>query len=422
MKTLQDWLSYISHLHNKRVDLGLEKVRLMIKKLNISFPCPVFIVGGTNGKGSVCGFLEAALRSAGYKTALHTSPHLLNFNERARLNGKFVSDEILIKYFELVEAHRDGLALSYFEFTLLAILKWFQDEKPDAVILEIGLGGRLDAVNTMEPTVATITSIGIDHTSYLGNTREEIAWDKAHIYRPGKPAICGDIRPPQTLIDYAKEINANLLIAGQDFKFTCKDGCWNYAGPAWNLEALPLPAMRGHYQIYNAAAAIATLEAQRERLPITRQNIEHALKSVQLTGRFQTVSKNPELVVDVGHNPHAARELAKSLNFYPVKGKTRAVFGMLKDKDRASVCRIMKDSVDQWYVADLGSIRGGKAEDLAAFLIAAGVPAEKIKSFNSVNNALQNARKDSSEIDRIIAFGSFLTVTEILTVLDLKVV
>lgn len=423
MKTLEQWLSFIEHLHSKSIDMGLERMNQMIRKMNIKFDIPVFTVGGTNGKGSICSYLEHILEAQGYKVGVHTSPHLLRFNERAKINGKYVEDEEFIKYFEAVEKARGELTLSYFEYTLLAILKLFQEKDLDAVILEIGLGGRLDAVNTVEPTVSIIASIGIDHTAFLGNTREEIAWDKAHIYRPNKPAICGDKNPPDTLISYAEDIGARLEVNGKDFE-GIKTGAhsWNYSGPNWKLIDLPLPSMKGVYQINNASAALAALEAVEGQIIVDRSSIEEGLKKALLSGRFQKIQGNPEIIVDVGHNPHAAVQLAETLKANPIQGKTYAVFGMLSDKDRQKVCALMAPCASRWFLADLPGPRGGRAEELKEFLVQEGTPEADIRIFTSVREGLQNALKTAQSTDRILVFGSFVTVSEALTALKVPVI
>ncbi|MCD8339155.1 MAG: bifunctional tetrahydrofolate synthase/dihydrofolate synthase [Burkholderiales bacterium] len=421
MKTVEEWLDYNFRLHHLHIDMGLERMRQMVQRMDIKFDCPLIIVGGTNGKGSVCAYLEKTFITAGYKTALHTSPHLLRINERARINGKQISDSELIRNFEKVDAVRGDLTPSYFEYSLLAFLSWFQEEKPDIVILEVGLGGRLDAVNVFDPDVSIITSIGIDHVAYLGDTREKIGWDKAHIFRPGRPAICGDPNPPVTVIEYAKEIGAELKIAGRDFTEQVDGNTWSFLSDIRELRDLPLPAMKGEFQLRNAAAAIAALENISSKLPVPKEDIVTALETVQLPGRFQKISNCPDIITDVGHNPHAAVELAKTLKSEPFTGKTLAVFGMLADKDRAKVCRLLGDCADRWYVADLATDRGGSASTLGELLNFAGVSNEQIRLFPTVEDALQAAKNDAAETDRIIAFGSFLTVAAVLKFLEIPV-
>ncbi len=421
MNTVEELLDYILHLHERHIDMGLERMQKMVDIMGIAFDCPIIIVGGTNGKGSVCGYLERAYRAAGYKTALHTSPHLLRFNERARINRRLIEDSELIENFQKVEKARGELTPSYFEYSLLAFLSWFMVEKPDVVILEVGLGGMLDATNVMEPSASIVTSVGIDHVAYLGDTREKIGWDKAHIFRPGKPAICGDPNPPATLVGYAYEIGADLKVSGKDFMAVQEGDHWSFLGDKRELRGLPLPAMRGEFQLRNAAAAIAALESLNEVLPISKEAIEETLKTEQVPGRFQTLEVNPEVIVDVGHNPHAAVELAKTLKDPPFKGRTIGVFGMLADKDRAKVCKLLKDCFDLWFVADLGTDRGGSSSTLAQLLKMAGVSNEKISLYPTVEEALQAAKNEAAETDRIIAFGSFLTVSAVLKSLNIPV-
>lgn len=273
--TLDQWLSHIEKLHSQTIDLGLERMNEMIKRLGIHFDCPVFTVGGTNGKGSTCAFLESALLESGYSVGVHTSPHLIRFNERVRLNGKDASDEDLMLMFSKVEQARGEMTLSYFEYTLLGILLLFMEKKPDALVLEIGLGGRLDAVNTIEPTVSIITSVGIDHTAYLGETRDKIGWEKAHIYRPGKSAVCADDDPPASLVNYAREIGAKLLVRGKDFAAIHVPGrdTWDFVGSKGKLKDLPLPTMPGEHQLSNASGAIEALQCVSDRLEVGRDSI-----------------------------------------------------------------------------------------------------------------------------------------------------
>lgn len=422
-ETLDAWLHHIEGLHAQTIDLGLDRMETMLKRLDIRFKCPVFTVGGTNGKGSTCAFIESALLAGGYSVGVHTSPHLIHFNERVRINGEDAKDEELIRQFEKVEAAREDMTLSYFEYTLLGILLLFAEKNLDAVVLEIGLGGRLDAVNTVEPSVSVITSIGIDHTAYLGTTRESIGWEKAHIYRPGKPAICADANPPITVEQYADKIGAELLIIGKNFKFEHVHGSktWNFLGSRGELKVLPLPTMPGEHQLSNASGAFEALQCMQDKLPLKREAFESALKNTRITGRFSKVRNAPEVYLDVGHNPHAAKELAKTLSELPKATCQAAVFGMLSDKDRAQVCQIMASSFDKWYVSDLHGPRGGTAKDLCAMLGEAGVPQEKIRTFKTVEEAIQQALEEAQETDRIVTFGSFLTVASAIEFLKERV-
>lgn len=418
-KTFDEWLSHIETLHAQTIDLGLDRMNVMLKRLQIRFDCPVFTVGGTNGKGSTCAFIENALLAGGYSVGVHTSPHLIRFNERVRLNGKEASDEELTEQFKKVEETRGDMTLSYFEYTLLAILLFFMKKKPDALVLEIGLGGRLDAVNTVEPTVSVITSIGLDHTAYLGKTRESVGWEKAHIYRPGKPAVCADPNPPITVGQYVDKIGAQLLLIGKDFGWRHEAGnsVWDFYGAGSEMRGLPVPSMLGEHQLSNASGAFEALLCVRHRLPLERACFEQALLKTKIPGRFSMVRSKPGIYLDVGHNPHAAVELAKTLDTLPQEGRKLAVFGMLSDKDRAEVCRILASKFDLWFAADLGSARGGRAAELQKFLTEEGVDAKNIKTFPSVRDALTEAIEHSSAADKIIIFGSFLTVAAAMDVL-----
>lgn len=427
MKTLNDWLSHVETLHAKTIDLGLDRIKAMIRKMDIRFDCPILLVGGTNGKGSTCTCLEQVLLAAGYHVGVHTSPHLIRFNERARIDGKIVTDEDLLPYFEKVEALRGETTLSYFEYTLLVILMMFQARGLDVLVLEIGLGGRLDAVNALEPSGAIVTTVGVDHTQFLGNTREEIGLEKAHIYRAGKPAVCADPLPPSTLVEHAKEIGADFITSTDaseaTYAFTHLDGSatWTYRFKDEEAIELPLPSLPGEHQIRNAAGALTLLFSLRDKLPFTTEAVKKGLQSMRVTGRFEIIRHDPEVVLDVGHNPHAAYALRDTLKAENFKGRTVAVFGMLADKDREHVCEILKDSFDEWFVADLEGPRGGSAEDLVKLLSACGVATEKMHSFEKVKDALSAALGGASGTDRIVIFGSFLTVSAAVEALDLTV-
>ncbi|HEU4622519.1 MAG TPA: bifunctional tetrahydrofolate synthase/dihydrofolate synthase [Burkholderiaceae bacterium] len=422
MQSLSEWLEYLEAIHPHEMEFGLDRVTTVKNRLGIEFECPVFIVGGTNGKGSTCAFLESILLQAGYKVGLHTSPHLVRFNERARLNGQSVDDDALLEHFEAVEAARraDGIpvSLSYFEFSLLVILRLFQHARLDAVILEVGLGGRLDAVNCIDADCSIITSIDLDHTEYLGDTREKIGWEKAHIFRTGRPAICSDPQPPQTVIDYAREINADLRLFGRDFNYAAQKGPnnwqqWGFRGHTLRLSGLAYPALRGANQLLNASAALAALDALRDRLPITHQAVRNGFALVDLPGRFQTLPGRPTIVLDVAHNPHAAAALADNLDHMGFHPYTWAVFGCMKDKDIAGVVRHMKDRIDHWIVTDLPTPRAARAVDIERVLREAGVQDDADHSVLTRENAasaFNYAREHAGENDRIVVFGSFVTV------------
>ncbi|AOJ95965.1 bifunctional tetrahydrofolate synthase/dihydrofolate synthase [Burkholderia multivorans] len=423
--TLDAWLSHLERAHPVGIDMGLTRIGQVKAALKLEFACPVITVGGTNGKGSTCAFLETILVRAGYKVGCHTSPHLLEFNERARVNGEVVSDAELLPHFEAVEAARTSLpepvSLTYFEFTTLAILHLFASRGLDAVILEVGLGGRLDAVNIIDTDCAIVTSIDIDHTEYLGDTREKIAFEKAGIFRPGKPAICGDPAAPQTLVDHAAAIGADLWLVGRDFRYEAQPGAerqqWSYIGRDKRYPALAYPALRGANQLINASAALAALEALRPQLPVSAQDIRLGLANVELPGRFQVLPGKPAIVLDVAHNPHAAAVLEQNLGnmgFFPY---TYAVFGAMHDKDIDGVLRHLKGEIDHWCVTDLPLPRAASAEQLEAALRNAGVqdgPDSSVTRYASAADAFSDALKRASENDRIVVFGSFHTVAGVM--------
>jgi dihydrofolate synthase/folylpolyglutamate synthase len=423
--TLDAWLTHLETAHPVGIDMGLARISKVRDALQLSFACPVITVGGTNGKGSTCAILEAILLRAGYAVGCHTSPHLLSFNERARINGANASDADLLPHFEAVEQARvnlpDAPTLTYFEFTTLAIMHLFASRGLDAVIMEVGLGGRLDAVNILDTDCAIITSIDIDHTEYLGDTREKIALEKAGIFRAGKPAICADPLPPQTLIDHANAIGADLWLFGRDFRYEGQAGSerqqWSYIGRTLRRSALAYPALRGANQLINTSAALAGLEALRERLPASAQDIRLGLANVELPGRFQVLPGKPSIVLDVGHNPHAAAVLAQNLGNMGYFPYTYAVFGSMRDKDIAGVIGHLKGEIDHWCVTDLPTPRGASAGQLAEALQAAGAGEgadHSIARFDSPAEAFQDALKRASDNDRIVVFGSFFTVAGVM--------
>jgi len=415
--TLAEWLSLLETAHPKAIDMGLERVAQVRAQLGIRFDCPVITVGGTNGKGSTCAMLESILLQAGYRVGLYTSPHLLHFNERARLNGEPVADDALIAAFEAVEAARGTVSLTYFEFTTLAILHLFAAAKLDAVVLEVGLGGRLDAVNVIDADVAIVTSVDIDHTDYLGDTREQIGFEKAGIFRADRAAICGDPVPPKSLVQHAEKIGADLWLLGRDFNYSGDKQQWNYGGRGQRRNALGYPSLRGANQLLNASAALAALEALRTRLPVGAQEVRTGLAMVDLPGRFQVLPGRPVVVLDVAHNPHAAATLAQNLDNMGFHPYTYAVFGAMRDKDIAGVIAHLKGRVDHWCVTDLPLPRAAPAKEIEVMLLQAGIAPRNepdapctIESFDSPAEAYRNARSRAGENDRIVVFGSFLTV------------
>jgi len=423
---LSDWLQYLESIHATAIDMGLDRVRQVADRMQLSLPGVKFVVGGTNGKGSTCAMLEAILLAAGYKVGLYTSPHLIDFNERARVNGQIASDQDLITQFQAVEAARGDVSLTYFEFTTLAILRLFSQSRLDAVVLEVGLGGRLDAVNIVDADVSIVTSVDLDHTDWLGDTREKIGFEKAHIYRSGRPAICSDPVPPQSLLDHVEAIGADLWLFGRDYNYSGDRQQWAYGGREQRRSAMAYPALRGANQLLNASAALAALESVRDRLPVQQQAVRLGLLQASLPGRFQILPGQPTVILDVAHNPHAAAVLAQNLDNMGFHPYTHAVFGMLNDKDLAGVVAKFGSRVDYWYCAGLPGPRGTPAQALADQVAAAlpplpaGSESPSIQPYADPAQAFAAARERAGENDRIVVFGSFLTVASVLQALGRK--
>ncbi|MDP2830026.1 MAG: bifunctional tetrahydrofolate synthase/dihydrofolate synthase [Sulfuricellaceae bacterium] len=415
--TLAGWLAHLEQLHPKTIELGLDRVNAVKSRLSLEFSIPVITVGGTNGKGSSCAMLEAILTSAGYKVGLYTSPHLLHYNERVRIASQAVPDDALCLAFAAVESARGEISLSYFEFGTLAALWLFRQEGVEAMILEVGLGGRLDAVNILDADCAIVTSVDLDHMDYLGDDRESIGFEKAGIFRSGKAAICVDRSPPHRLLEQAEEKQAYLLRIGQDFGVEKEDGRqWRYwSRNGWRF-SLPIPRLRGDYQLDNASGCIAALESLKTRLPVSPDNIRSGLLAAHVPGRFQVltnqVAGRPLAILDVAHNPHAARALASNLHQMATAGKKIAVFAMLADKDISGVIEAMRAEVDLWLVAPIMQPRGADAALLRDCLRHAGVM--EVQVFPDIKSAWARACQIAGDGDRIAAFGSFHTVAEVM--------
>ncbi len=435
MKSLEDWLAHLEGLHPKGqagIELGLERIRQVKAVLGQTQHCPVIIVGGTNGKGSTCAYLENIIVTAGYKVGCYTSPHLNAYNERVRVNGLSASDEALCAAFARVEMARQragNVALTYFEFGTLAAWEVFAIAGVEAVILEVGLGGRLDAVNAYEPDISIVTSIALDHIEWLGPDRESIGFEKAGIFRAGKPAFCADPNPPQRLLDHAIAIGADLRLIGRDFGFERAQGesnenrlqwrWWCRSGDTLVKRTLAYPGLRGPIQLYNAAVTLAALDALIDQLPVTMQAIRPGLIETELAGRFQVVPGKPAIVLDVGHNPQAIKVLADNLSTMGFFDRTYAVLGMLNDKDIVGALRHLKGKIDYWHVATLTGLRGTSAEKLATIIADAELGGE-IVCHASPGLAMQAAKGLAAESDRILAFGSFYTVAGALEALRKK--
>ena len=402
-----------------QINMGLERVQAVKARMGLHFDCPVIMVAGTNGKGSTCAMLESILLRAGYKVGLYIKPHFLDFNERARIGGELASDAALVASFNAVEALRGATPLTYFEFTTLAIMHLLAGAGLDVVILEVGLGGRLDAVNVIDADVAIVTSVDIDHTDYLGGTREEIGFEKAGIFRAGKTAICSDPVPPASLVAHAGAIGADLWLMGRDFNYSGDKQQWNYGGRVQRRNALAYPSLRGANQILNANAVLAALEALRLVLPVGAQDVRSGLVMVELPGRFQVLPGQPTVILDVAHNPHAASALNQNLGNMGFHPYTYAVFGSMLDKDIDGVMAAMAEHVDHWCVCGLPSARAAEPATLAAtahaMLAKRADGAERsVTIFPDPAQAYANAMSRAGENDRIVVFGSFLTVAGVM--------
>ncbi|HVB49556.1 MAG TPA: bifunctional tetrahydrofolate synthase/dihydrofolate synthase [Burkholderiales bacterium] len=411
--TLAAWLEFIGRQHPNTIDLGLERVTQVLARLDAALGCPVVVVGGTNGKGSTCAMLESVLRAAGYRIGLYTSPHLQRYNERVRIDGREVCDQALCDAFAAVEAVREGIALTYFEFGTLAAAWLFARERLDAVVLEVGLGGRLDAVNAFEADCAVLTGVGIDHVEYLGGTREQIGREKAGIFRRDRAAVVADPDPPRSVLEEAQRVGARLLLLGRDFGYTLQPGQWAYWGPAGRRAGLAHPALRGTIQLRNAAATLAALDALRERLPVSQQEVRRGMGQVTLPGRFQCLPGRPQVILDVAHNPEAAGVLAMNLLASGNAPQTIAVLGMLRDKDVAGVVRALAPRITRWHLATLGAPRGASSAELAEVLRSAGIEAP-VFEHASPAVAFAAARSEVGDNDKILVCGSFLTVAEVM--------
>ena len=415
MQNLQDWLAHCERLHPRAIELGLERSQAVASRMDLRFDCPVITVAGTNGKGSTCAMLEAIALQAGWRTGVYSSPHLVDFEERCRIRGEIVKPADLIPHFERVEAARQQISLTYFEFTTLAIMSLMAASQLDLAILEVGLGGRLDTVNIIDADCAVITSIDLDHMELLGPDRESIGREKAGILRGGRPAIVSDPVPPQSVIDHATDIGADLWLLGRDFNFSGDPQQWSWAGRGRRYAGLAYPALRGANQLINASGALAALASLRSRVPVTAQAVRNGLSMVELPGRFQVLPGQPALVLDVAHNPHSVAALAANLDamgFYPT---THAVFGAMADKDLASMFSKMGPLVDRWYFTDLDTTRAAKAIDLQAFWRAQETRKDVAASTHAnPMEALRAAAATADPADRIVVFGSFYTVGGVL--------
>jgi len=421
--SLEGWLAHCERLHPHNIDMGLERVSEVARRMALRFDCPVITVAGTNGKGSTCAMIEAIALEAGYRTGVYSSPHLVHFQERCRIHGDIVAAEALLEHFAAVESARtlngNDISLTYFEFTTLAILRLMSHSLLDVAILEVGLGGRLDATNIVDADCAVITSIDIDHVEFLGPDRESIGREKAGIMRTGRPVVVSDPVPPQSVIDHAREIGADLWRFGQDFNFSGDKQQWGWAGRGRRYSGMAYPALRGANQLVNASGALAALVALRERLPVTAQAVRNGLSLVELPGRFQIIPGQPTLVLDVAHNPHSVAALTANLDAMGYFPTTHAVLGAMADKDLGAMLAKIGPVVDRWYFTDLPTPRAESAAGLqqkwnALQIVAGGRREVATSTHANPADALQAAISAADPADRIIVFGSFHTVGGVL--------
>ncbi|MCC7135236.1 MAG: bifunctional tetrahydrofolate synthase/dihydrofolate synthase [Nitrosomonas sp.] len=416
-RSLEDWLIYLEQLHPKMIDMGLGRVQQVRLAVGLNPRFPVITVGGTNGKGSVCAMLEAILSEAGYCVGCYTSPHLLRYNERIRIHRQEVSDDAICSAFSAIESTRQicQTSLTYFEVGTLAAMWLFVRQPVEVAILEVGLGGRLDAVNVFDPDCAVLTSIDLDHQDYLGNTREAIGFEKTGVFREHKPAVCAEPEIPPLVRQHMEAMGAELFLLNKHFSYQSEETCWHYQSRQRHDRNLPFPALTGACQLQNASAVLAALEAIEMKLPVAQDCVRRGLERVSLSGRYQRIAINPSVILDVAHNPGAARQLAVNLNATVIDGLTIAVVAMLKDKDIVNTIRELASSVDRWVVAGLEVSRGASASEIRTGLQQAGIEHHRlIGVFPDVSLAYAYACDYADENDRICVFGSFHTVGVVL--------
>jgi dihydrofolate synthase/folylpolyglutamate synthase len=418
MRKLDEWLELQNSVHPKSIDLGLARVSRVARALGIDRAgFPVITVAGTNGKGSVVAHSEALLQAMGIRTGIFTSPHLVRYNERIRIDGAEVGDEALVDAFDRIEAARGDTTLTYFEFSALAALLLFRDAKVGAAVLEVGLGGRLDAVNLLDADVGVVTSIGLDHRDWLGDSLEDIGREKAGIFRPGKPAVLGAKEMPASVFEVIRTLGAKPIVAEQDFAWTVQAGSWSYRGPSVSIDGLPPSALSGAIQYRNASTAIAAVEALGFARQLTREAATAALRSVKLDGRFHSIPGPVEWILDVAHNEPAARVFADHLAARRPSGKTYAVVGILGDKDSEAVARLIGPHVDHWIVCTIAEPRGLPANELAARMKLCG---PSVQLAQSADEGFAQARALARPGDRVIVFGGFSIVGSAMRALSIR--
>lgn len=417
---LNEWLAWQEKLHFTSIELGLARCRQVAEAMQL-FPPAYFVVSiaGTNGKGSSAVMLEQILRAAGYRVGLYTSPHLVRYNERIRINGIEVSDRDLCSAFASIDEARADISLTYFEFATLAAMQLFQQNNIDIAVMEVGLGGRLDAVNMLDADISLISTIDIDHEQWLGHDRGTIAREKAGIFRSRRPAVCADPNPPSTLLETADVVGANLLRSGHEFSHERAGDSWSWRSGMIQYERLPLPGNQG-WQVQNASGVLMVLTAISEYFPVDQQVVFSSLRNFNMPGRFQLIpGKNATIILDVAHNRQSAAMLAANIKTLSTSGRTRMVLGMLKDKNHAAFIKELSAFVDDWYLATLDDARGASSQDLAGVIHSAAIDGV-VYEFSHLKNALIAAQNDTTKGDCIIITGSFVTVSHAIKHLGIK--
>lgn len=415
---LADWLGWQEQAHPRSIDLGLERVTAVWRRLRPQgMPCAVITVGGTNGKGSCVTLLDAILSAAGYRTGRYLSPHLLDYRERIQCAGQQVSEAALCATFERIDQARGDISLTYFEFGTLAALDLFAQAGLDIAILEVGLGGRLDAVNLLDADLALISSVGMDHIDWLGDSLDQIAREKAGILRRGRPAIIGQPDAPPALMAEAERLGARPFLAGRDFGWERDEHAWHWQGPQRRRRSLPIPSLRGDHQLHNAAAVLMALDCLEARFPVGQDALRQGLLRARLPGRFQVQPGPVTWILDVAHNVPASRTLGANLRSLPPTGSTHAVFGCLRDKDASGILAELSHLVQHWYLAHLDGARAMPPEQINQALHLAGVDT-LAGSYPRVADALVAAEAAARPGDRILVTGSFLTVADALRYLE----
>lgn len=413
--SLQEWLDWQETLHSQKIELGLERISEVANEMGVSSPSyTTIVVAGTNGKGSIVTTLESIFHQAGYRVGAYTSPHLIHYNERIRVAQQNADDDALCKAFDKVDTSRGDTSLSYFEFGTLAAMQIFNESNLDVAIYEVGLGGRLDAVNILDSDVAIVSSIGIDHVQWLGSTRESIGHEKAGVFRTNKPAICGDTEPPNSLIDYAGKVGANLYLINNHYEYQQQEDAWSFKSEYISWDGLPMPSLYGETQIGNAATALMGLVHVDDKLPVTRESVDRGLANISLPGRFQRIQGPCEIILDVAHNLDSAKVLVDNLKQLKPVSKTVAVFAVLADKDVCGIIECVGGMFDEWHISQLDSERALDKENLKKQLDNCCHDCI-IYTYNSITEAYDVAKKSADETMRIVVFGSFLTVAEVLS-------